>query len=1787
MKKIKERKRIIWSALLAFSVITVFSGWPTTTLAEPVIPSSIESPVVTDDTKEQIIRLNNDSVEEENYGYVPYTGLLEKPILKSTPGLDRATIFPAKLDPRNTSAVTSVKNQYQTGSCWAHAVMAASESSLIKKGQATNTIDLSETHLVYFYYSAPQDPLGNISNDKMTISPDTMASRMIMGGNTVYAAWHLASGSGPVFQSAAPAVTSTSHTDTTTRLDTSVRNSRQYFLKEAKITPFSYENKDAIKKLITEYGGVTVSYYCDQGWEKVAGDTIAYYNPSVTYSNHAVEIVGWDDNYSVSNFAGASQGYVPAYTGAWLCKNSWGTDASRKDGFFWMSYDTTVINAECVAFSYDDNTRYKNIYQYDGAKAGGYYNGGDITFTNIYTAKGNPDGLEVIDAVGLGVGANGTYQIKVYVNPVIVGNKLQSYEYVSEAQEFSSVYQGYYTVPLEDPIYLDQGETFAVAVTAVGESKVLCSSNNTHTDEAGTYTEEDVRLPGQSYYITGTYWMDNQSGATPRIKALTNPVAKPTTSVTVTLSESEIFLKHFPDKGETKQLIATLSPQDAEGAIRYTSSDDSVATVSSGGLVTAVGSGSCMIYAEYIDGTAASCEVTVEDYAALTVRCELDGETWDGDGHVFTLQDEEGDVYENGAYVSLGKYTIYDNGENTGRTINITRAVAHGITLNYFTYTFYDYDGSVLHTQEGLESKTPKYEGAIPSRPDDEEYSYTFSGWSPLLSGDTKEYTAQYIQSIKPQKITIELRKDSVVWNTVDAPKIEFASATDLTKIYQNGEAAPAGQYYVIVDGEKTKYMLTSKEKQEFSGVLDFYTATFFSDEGGELLQRKAYLPGDIPAYEGDIPTKASDGTYNYTFSGWSDTIEPMGTEPVEYIACYTQTYCDKYVEVSATLDGVEVDERISLHMMNTTDADAEDQVIYENGSMVPVGAYEIYLDEISIQRYILVSPGKDIRTSVELFTVIYENDDHTVLQKNYVVSGDAAEYKGDTPKKAADNVYSYTFDKWSDNAAYITEPTTYTALYHKSALPQKVNIQTSLSSNEIPTAATVDISLHSLAEEQEIYKNGESVPIGEYAVYVNGRDVNHMITVSVGEVYEETLQFYLIRFVDEVSNQLLKEEYYMEGEMPSIEDDLLYEYEDNEYYRYEILGWDSAFEEVVASKTYLFQCNVIPIVRELQITCYLNDVLWESSGDNMPDVPQVQAIHIPTREVFENYSDNLPVGEYEIWVNSCNSGETLEVKSDSGLYCGVLNFYTVTFEDDMGNVLQSQNYLQNALPVFEGEVPYKADTNQVCYSFLGWDKEIGNVTNKISYKAIFSESLTLISIKYGDEVRYFSDMEEAIAFADSVDNPVFVLERDLENLILSGQGEIRIDLNGYSILEDVCITTPSDEENVSGTKLYLTNSKATTLSRVHGNVIMGNDAEASAGSYLYNDVMILGSVVAGSIDNDGYINCVKVYTDTLTNFGEISTVLSVEKEASLVNKSDAQIDTIETVNGDCINEGKITTIKENYGNISNTGVLQTIVLHKGELQNTYENLLIREDHPHKISFYDGETLLDSFTVYASNGFMYPYIDINKDGYTFLGWAMESDLTKIYPSGTLSGSVVADYVNYYAMWEKLPDSQGTDTSQNTKPNEPDSSHKDETTKEESTPDIQDYVTVGNIIYRYVEGEYVVYSVSKKNKTSYTIPATIHVNGKKYSIKTIASGAFKNCTKAKKIVVGKNVTTIEKNVFKGCKKLKTVTIKSKKLRTVHKKAFKGVSKITIKVPKAKKKSYTKLLKKKLPKGSKIK
>ncbi len=96
----------------------------------------------------------------------------------------------------------------------------------------------------------------------------------------------------------------------------------------------------------------------------------------------------------------------------------------------------------------------------------------------------------------------------------------------------------------------------------------------------------------------------------------------------------------------------------------------------------------------------------------------------------------------------------------------------------------------------------------------------------------------------------------------------------------------------------------------------------------------------------------------------------------------------------------------------------------------------------------------------------------------------------------------------------------------------------------------------------------------------------------------------------------------------------------------------------------------------------------------------------------------------------------------------------------------------------------------------------------------------------------------------------------------------------------------------------------------------------------------------------------------------------------------------------------------------------------------------------------------------------------------------------------------------------------------------------------------------------------------------TVPATIKIAGKKYTVISIASKAMKGKKKLKSVVIGKNIKTIGKKAFYGCKKLKKITIKTKKLKKVGNKAFKKIAKKAVfKAPKSKLKAYKKLLKRK--------
>jgi len=65
-----------------------------------------------------------------------------------------------------------------------------------------------------------------------------------------------------------------------------------------------------------------------------------------------------------------------------------------------------------------------------------------------------------------------------------------------------------------------------------------------------------------------------------------------------------------------------------------------------------------------------------------------------------------------------------------------------------------------------------------------------------------------------------------------------------------------------------------------------------------------------------------------------------------------------------------------------------------------------------------------------ESYTITWKNGDETLETDNYVPGGATPEYNGETPTKADDTMYSYSFAGWSPNVSAVSENAEYTATF-------------------------------------------------------------------------------------------------------------------------------------------------------------------------------------------------------------------------------------------------------------------------------------------------------------------------------------------------------------------------------------------------------------------------------------------------------------------------------------------------------------------------------------------------------------------------------------------------------------------------------------------------------------------------------------------------------------------------------------------------------------------------------------
>lgn len=402
-----------------------------------------------------------------------------------------ASKLPSAYDPRNSGELTTVKNQATTGSCWAFSALACAEQDLIKKGLENPSVDFSVPALVLS------------SNSGTATGTDDFAS----GGNWLFAASAFANGQGLCYEDYEPFLAYGTKNMTVSE---DKKNVSEYRLNYA----MELSNAAEVKQKIQELGAVSASYFAGTGY--MNEDNTAYYNPDTdenTVINHAVTIVGWDDNYSKGNFK-----YTPEHNGAWLVKGSWGADQDN-DGYYWISYDQKEFGQwNC----YDFEKSCDNTYFY--SKMTGYMvnasNDGAVYAANVFTAK-ESEKLDKAGFVYVGNTGSADYTLSVYTD-VSSGGPVG----VLESQVSGSVSaNGFYTVDIPEDVLLEKGESYSVVIKFSGDD-----NRGYAVAESGKTSKATA---GQSYIsINGRYWTDVKAGNDDSmgnffIYAYTDDTAKP------------------------------------------------------------------------------------------------------------------------------------------------------------------------------------------------------------------------------------------------------------------------------------------------------------------------------------------------------------------------------------------------------------------------------------------------------------------------------------------------------------------------------------------------------------------------------------------------------------------------------------------------------------------------------------------------------------------------------------------------------------------------------------------------------------------------------------------------------------------------------------------------------------------------------------------------------------------------------------------------------------------------------------------------------------------------------------------------------------------------------------------------------------------------------------------------------------------------------------------------------------------------------------------------------------
>ena len=624
-------------------------------------------------------------------------------------------------------------------------------------------------------------------------------------------------------------------------------------------------------------------------------------------------------------------------------------------------------------------------------------------------------------------------------------------------------------------------------------------------------------------------------------------------------------------------------------------------------------------------------------------------------------------------------------------TGNLTVTAQFTQSVNKYTVTFNNWDGTKLTSQNVEYGKAATYTGSTPTKPADAQYTYTFTGWDKDFSKITGNLTVTAQFGTTTNKYTVKfVGKDGA---TIGSPQsVEYGKAA-------TAPTAPAVKGYEFTGWDK-----------DFSNITGNLTVT------AQYRDIQMYLMGD--------------------FNGWASST-PM-----------TDTATSNVVTISVTLDAGTYGFKLMKGdtgiwygnagtIEDTTLKTSEigwEMADWEGANCTLVAKGGTYTFNFNTETRFL-----EVLYDPYTYKVTFQNWDGTVIKTETVNIGDSATAP-QNPTRPATAQYTYTFKGWDKDFTNITATTTVTATYNQTVNKYTVTFKDwngkTLSTQSVDYGSGAQAPANPTRTGYEftgwdtdfsnitgnLTVNAQYVDATPYLLgSFNGWDKTKGVMASKsGDIVTATLKLDAGTYTFKI---LYKEVWY--GNYGTIEDTTT---------ATSAVGWEmvDGYGDCTLTATggmYIFNYNTSTRMLEVLHEANAYQVTfknWDGTVLKTEAVKQGSSATAPATP--GRAADAQYTYTFKEWDTDFSNIQADTVVTAT--YNKTVNKYTVVFKNWDGTVISTQT-VEYGKGAQAPANPTKQGDAQYSYTFASWDKAFNNITGDTTVTATFSQTLNKYTVTF------------------------------------------------------------------------------------------------------------------------------------------------------------------------------------------------------------------------------------------------------------------------------------------------------------------------------------------------------------------------------------------------------------------------------------------------------------------------